>query len=49
MKSRVLSFGCLSSSLASNQAQRVIDAVQDAAPRLTCQLNLIPSPLPAEA
>ena len=49
MKSRVLSFGCLSTPLARNQAQRVIDAVRDAAPRLTCQLNLLPSPVAAEA
>ena len=45
MKSRVLSFGSLSSPLARNQAQRVIDGIQERMPRLTCQLSLLPSPV----
>ena len=45
MKSRVLSFGSLSSPLARNQAQGVIDRIQERLPRLTCQLNLLPSPV----
>lgn len=49
MKPRALSFGCLSSSLARNQAQSVIDALHHAAPRLTCQLNLLPSPVAPDA
>ena len=49
MRPRVLSFGSLSSPLARNQAQRVIDALQETSPRVTCQLNLLPSPVPAAA
>ena len=49
MKSRILSFGSLSTTLAKNQAQRVIDGVRDIAPRVTCQLSLLPSPVPAAA
>ncbi len=49
MKSRVLSFGCLASPLARNQAQWVIDRIQQRLPRLTCQLNLLPSPVAEEA
>jgi len=45
VKSRVLSFGSLSSPLARNQAQRVIDAIQERMPRLTCQLSLLPTPV----
>jgi hydroxymethylbilane synthase len=45
LKPRVLSFGCLSSPLARNQAQRVIDALREESPRLTCQLSLLPSPV----
>jgi hydroxymethylbilane synthase len=46
VKSRVLSFGSLSSSLARNQAQGVIDRIQERLPRVTCQLSLLPSPVP---
>lgn len=46
MKSRVLSFGSLASPLARNQAQWVIDRIQERLPRLTCQLSLLPSPVP---
>ncbi len=45
MKSRVLSIGSLSSPLARNQAQWVIDGIQQRLPRLTCQLSLLPSPV----
>jgi hydroxymethylbilane synthase len=45
VKSRVLSFGSLSTPLARNQAQWVIDRLQEKQPRLTCQLNLLPSPV----
>lgn len=45
MKSRVLTFGSLASSLARNQTQAVIDAIQALTPRLTCQLNIWPSPV----
>ncbi|MFN2371152.1 MAG: hypothetical protein ABR506_08370 [Candidatus Krumholzibacteriia bacterium] len=48
MKSRVLSFGSLSGSLARNQAQGVIDRIQERLPRLTCQLSLLPSPVPEQ-
>ena len=48
MKSRVLSFASLASSLARSQTQAVIDQVQDDRPRLTCQLNVLPSPVAAE-
>lgn len=45
MKSRVLSFGSLASALAKNQTQAVIDLIQEANTRLTCQLSILPSPL----
>ena len=45
MKTRVLSFGSLSSPLARNEAQSVIDRIQEQSPRLTCQLSLLPSPV----
>jgi len=45
VKTRVLSFGSLTSPLARNQTQAVIDRLQLAAPRLTCQLNLFASPI----
>lgn len=45
MKSRVLSFGSLASPLARNQTQNIIDRLQAAQPRLTCQLNILPSPV----
>ncbi|MCP4574433.1 MAG: hypothetical protein GY838_18950 [bacterium] len=44
-RSRVLSFGALSSTLTRNQAQAVIDRIQENLPRITCQLNLLPSPV----
>ncbi|HPF71551.1 MAG TPA: hypothetical protein PLQ13_12825, partial [Candidatus Krumholzibacteria bacterium] len=45
MKSKVLSFGCLASSLARNQTQCVVDALLARQPRLTCQINVLPSPV----
>lgn len=45
MKNRVLNFGSLASPLAKNQTQAVLDRLQQEAPRLTCQVNLLPSPL----
>ena len=45
MKSRVLSFGSLASPLARNQTQAIVDALQAAAPRITCQLNFLASPV----
>ncbi|RKZ16615.1 hypothetical protein DRQ50_05925 [bacterium] len=45
MKTRVLIFGSLSSTLARNEAQAVIDRIQERLPRLTCQLSLLPSPV----
>lgn len=47
MKNRVLSFGSLSSPLAKNQTQAVIDRIQQENSRLTCQLSIMPSPLAA--
>ena len=43
-RTRVLSIGALSSALTRNQAQAVIDRIQENLPRTTCQLNLLPSP-----
>ena len=45
MKSRVLSFGSLASPLARSQTQTVIDRIQEKLPRLTCQLNVLASPV----
>ncbi len=45
MKTSVLSFGSLTSPLAKNQTQAVIDWIQQDNPRVTCQLNILPSPL----
>ncbi len=48
MKTRVLNFGSLTSSLSRNEAQSVIDRIQENLPRLTCQLSLLPSPIAEE-
>ena len=45
MKSRVLSFGSLASSLARNQTQGIVDRLQATSARLTCQLNIQSSPV----
>lgn len=45
MKNRVLSFGSLASPLAKNQTQAVLDRLQQENPRVTCQVNILPSPL----
>jgi hydroxymethylbilane synthase len=45
VKTRVLSFGSLASTLARNEAQSIIDRIQERLPRLTCQLSLLPSPV----
>ncbi len=45
MKSRVLSFASLASPLARSQTQAVIDRIQAVLPRITCQLNVLPSPV----
>jgi len=47
LKSRVISFGSLASPLARNQTQAIIDRIQERQPRLTCQLNIWESPVPA--
>jgi len=44
-RTRVLSIGALSSALTRNQAQAVIDRIQENLPRTTCQLNLLASPI----
>ena len=49
MKTRVLSFGSLSSPLARNQTQTVLDRLQQAVPRLNCQLNVFSSPVKGKA
>ncbi len=49
MKSRVLSFASLASSLARSQTQAVIDRIQHDLPRITCQLNVLPSPVAPQA
>ncbi len=43
MKTPVLSFGSLSSSLARSQTQAIIDMVHREIPRLACQLTVLPS------
>ncbi len=45
MKTRVLSFGSLSHPLARSQTQAVLDKLQQTVPRLSCQLNLVSSPV----
>ncbi|MCB1182727.1 hypothetical protein KDM41_04785 [bacterium] len=47
MKSRVLSFASLAAPLTRAHTQAFIDRLQEVAPRLTCQLNVLPSPVPA--
>jgi hydroxymethylbilane synthase len=47
VKARVLSFASLASPLARGQTQVVIDRMQALMPRLTCQLTVLPSPVPA--
>ncbi len=43
VKTRVLSFGSLPSSLAKSQTQSFIDLVHQGIPRVTCQLTVLPS------
>ena len=43
MKTRVLIFGSMSSSLAKSQTQSFIDLVQQTIPKVTCQLTILPS------
>ncbi len=45
MKTRILSFGSISSPLARNQTQTVLDKLQQLVPRLNCQLNIVDSPV----
>ena len=45
MKSRVLSFASLASPLARSQTQAIIDQIQEHLPRVTCQLNVLPTPI----
>jgi hydroxymethylbilane synthase len=45
----VLNFGTLAGSLAKAQTQSVIERLQQAQPRTTCQMTIVPSPVPAEA
>ncbi len=45
MKSRVLSFASLASPLARSQTQAIIDQIQEHLPRITCQLNVLPTPV----
>ncbi len=49
MKSRVLSFASLASPLARSQTQAIIDQIQEHLPRVTCQLNVLPTPIKDEA
>ncbi len=44
-----MSFGSLSSPLARNQTQAVLDKLQQSVPRLSCQLNLMASPVKTKA
>jgi hydroxymethylbilane synthase len=46
IRSTSLTFASLTSPLARNQAQAVIDRLQQRAPRLACQLDLLTSPQP---
>jgi len=46
VNSRVLSFASLASPLARSQAQAMIDRIEDHLPRVICQLNILPSPIP---
>ncbi len=48
MKPRVLSFASLASPLAGSQTQAIIDRIQEHLPRVTCQLNVLPSPIEAD-
>jgi len=45
VKSRVLSFASIASPLARSQTQAIIDRIQEHLPRITCQLNVLPSPV----
>lgn len=49
VNARVLSFGCLNTQLAKDQTQVVLDRLQALNPRLTCRVQVIPSPLDAKA
>ena len=42
-----MSFASLASPLARSQTQAMIDRIQDLLPRVTCQLNVLPSPVKA--
>ena len=48
MNSRVVSFGCLNTQLAKDQTKVVLDRLQEVSPRLTCRLQVVPSPVSAE-
>ena len=44
MNAKVVSFGCLNTQLAKDQTQVVLDRLQALNPRLTCRVQVIPSP-----
>lgn len=45
MNAKVVSFGCLNTQLAKDQTQVVLDRLQALSPRLTCRVQVIPSPV----
>jgi hydroxymethylbilane synthase len=47
VKARVLSFASVDAPLPRAQTQAVIDRIQEVLPRVTCQLNVLPSPVSA--
>lgn len=47
VNAKVVSFGCLNSQLSKDQTQVVLDWLQALSPRLTCRVQVFPSPLPA--
>ena len=49
MNSKVVSFGCLNTQLAKDQTKVILDRLQEVSPRLTCRLQVVPSPVSAES
>ena len=48
MSAKVISFGCLNTQLAKDQSKVVLDRLQEVNPRLTCRLQVVPSPIAPE-
>jgi hydroxymethylbilane synthase len=48
VSAKVISFGCLNTQLAKDQTKVVLDRLQEANPRLTCRLEVVPSPVAPE-